>query len=151
MMKNITKIKYLPLLCLLALPLEAVKYNKLDATTLYKRAIKHLDNENYRKADKVLKAYTKSKPKDADGWTLYAFTQRKLKNYKKAEANYEKALELDPENKIALEYQGELFVETERLGLAQVNLNKLKELCPTSCDELEQLKKYINLEAKKSL
>ena len=44
MMKNITKIKYLPLLCLLALPLEAVKYNKLDATTLYKRAIKHLDN-----------------------------------------------------------------------------------------------------------
>ena len=64
---------------------------------------------------------------------------------------YEKALELDPENKIALEYQGELFVETERLGLAQVNLNKLKELCPTSCDELEQLKKYIDLEAEKSL
>ena len=104
-----------------------------------------------RKALRVLGKYTKSKPKDADGWTLYAFAQRKLKNYKKAEANYEKALKLDPENKIALEYQGELFVETERLGLAQVNLNKLKELCPTSCDELEQLKKYINLEAEKSL
>ena len=78
-------------------------------------------------------------------------TFQKLKNFKKAEANYEKALELDPENKIALEYQGELFVETERLGLAQVNLNKLKELCPTSCDELEQLRKYINQEAEKSL
>ena len=74
-----------------------------------------------------------------------------LKNYKKAETNYEKALKLDPENKIALEYQGKLFVETDRLGLAQVNLNKLKELCPTSCDELEQLKKYINQEAEKTL
>ena len=77
--------------------------------------------------------------------------KEKLKNYKKAETNYEKALKLDPENKIALEYQGELFVETDRLGLAQVNLNKLKELCPTSCDELEQLKKYINQEAEKTL
>ena len=102
-------------------------------------------------AAKYDKKVDPSKPKDADGWTLYAFTQRKLKNYRKAEANYEKALELDPENKIALEYQGELFVETERLGLAQVNLNKLKELCPTSCDELEQLRKYINQEAEKSL
>ena len=99
----------------------------------------------------MLGKYTKSKPKDPDGWTLYAFAQRKLKNYKKAETNYEKALKLDPENKIALEYQGELFVETDRLGLAQVNLNKLKELCPTSCDELEQLKKYINQEAEKTL
>ena len=59
-------------------------------------------------------------------------------------------MKLDPENKIALEYQGELFVETDRSGLAQVNLNKLKELCPTSCDELEQLKLYINKEEEKT-
>ena len=51
-MKNIIKIKYLLLLCVLVFPLEAVKYNKLDATTLYKRAIKYLDNENYKKADR---------------------------------------------------------------------------------------------------
>ena len=128
------------------------KYDKkVDPTELYQKATAHLDKEEYRKANRVLGKYTKSKPKDPDGWTLYAFTQRKLKNYKKAESFYEKALKIDPDNKIALEYQGELFVETERLGLAQVNLNKLKELCPTSCDELEQLKKYINLEAEKSL
>ena len=132
--------------------LHAAKYDKkVDPSELYEKATNHLKNAEYRKASRVLSKYTKSKPKDADGWTLYAFTQRKLKNYKKAEVNYEKALELDPENKIALEYQGELFVETQRLGLAQVNLNKLKELCPTSCDELEQLRKYINLEAEKSL
>ena len=147
-------LKILGLLSLLvfSFSLHAAKYDKkVDPTELYEKATNHLKNEEYRKALRVLGKYTKSKPKDADGWTLYAFTQRKLKNYKKAEVNYEKALKLDPENKIALEYQGELFVETERLGLAQTNLNKLKELCPTSCDELEQLKKYINQEAEKSL
>jgi tetratricopeptide (TPR) repeat protein len=146
--KNLTLIVFV----ILSSSIYAAKYDKkVDPSELYEKATSHLKNEEYRKALRVLGKYTKSKPKDADGWTLYAFAQRKLKNYKKAEANYEKALELDPENKIALEYQGELFIETERLGLAQVNLNKLKELCPTSCDELEQLKKYINLEAEKSL
>ncbi len=146
--KNISLIVFV----ILSSQIYAAKYDKkIDPIELYEKATNHLKNEEYRKALRVLGKYTKSKPKDADGWTLYAFTQRKLKNYKKAEANYEKALELDPENKIALEYQGELFVETERVGLAQVNLNKLKELCPTSCDELEQLRKYINQEAEKSL
>ena len=146
--KNISLIVFV----ILSSQIYAAKYDKkVDPTELYEKATNHLKNEEYRKALRVLGKYTKSKPKDADGWTLYAFTQRKLKNYKKAEVNYEKALELDPENKIALEYQGELFVETERAGLAQVNLNKLRELCPTSCDELEQLKKYINQETEKSL
>tara|TARA_B100000900_G_C20597660_1_gene724091 strand:+ start:2918 stop:3367 length:450 start_codon:yes stop_codon:yes gene_type:complete len=139
-------------LAVFSFSLYAAKYDKkVDPTELYEKATNHLKNEEYRKALRVLGKYTKSKPKDADGWTLYAFSQRKLKNYKKAEVNYEKALELDSENKIALEYQGELFVETGRLGLAQVNLNKLKELCPMSCDELEKLRKYINQEAEKSL
>ena len=149
---KVFKVLGLIVLVVFSVSLHAAKYDKkVDPTELYEKATNHLKNEEYRKALRVLGKYTKSKPKDADGWTLYAFTQRKLKNYRKAEANYEKALELDPENKIALEYQGELFVETERLGLAQVNLNKLKELCPTSCDELEQLRKYINQEAEKSL
>ncbi len=149
---KIFKILGFLVLVVFSVSLHTAKYDKkVDPTELYEKATNHLKNEDYRKALRALGKYTKSKPKDADGWTLYAFTQRKLKNYKKAETNYEKALKLDPENKIALEYQGELFVETKRLGLAQVNLNKLKQLCPTSCDELEQLKKYINQEAEKSL
>ena len=151
-MIRLSKILILTFITVFSISLHTAKYdNKVDPTKLYEKATKHLKAEDYRKAVRVLGKYTKSKPKDPDGWTLYAFAQRKLKNYKKAETNYEKALKLDPENKIALEYQGELFVETDRLGLAQVNLNKLKELCPTSCDELEQLKKYINQEAEKTL
>ena len=146
------KLFCLLIVILLSSSLLAAKYDKkVNPTELYEEAVSYLDKEDYRKAQRVLKKYTKSKPKDADGWTLYAFTQRKLKKFKQAEEFYEKALSLDPDNKIALEYQGELFIETDRLGLAQVNLNKLKSLCPTSCDELEQLKKYINKEAEKTL
>ena len=132
-MKNIIKIKYLLLLCVLVFPLEAVKYNKLDATTLYKRAIKYLDNENYKKADKVLKAYTKSKPNDSDGWNLYAFTKRKLGKYDLAEKYYKTSLELNPENKSALEYQGELFINTGRIDLAR------KKSCHIRKSLLEQV------------
>ena len=142
-MNNIIKIKYLLLLFALVFPLEAVKYNKLDATTLYKRAIKYLDNENYKKADKVLKAYTKSKPNDSDGWNLYAFTKRKLGKYDLAEKYYKTSLELNPENKSALEYQGELFINTGRIDLARKNLVILENLCSSKCFEYEELKKSL--------
>ncbi len=143
-MKTIIKIKYLFLLSLLVLPLEAVKYNKLDATTLYKRAIKYLDSENYRKADKVLKAYTKSKPNDSDGWNLYAFTKRKLGKYDLAEKYYKTSLELNPQNKSALEYQGELFIKMGRIELARKNLVILENLCTNKCFEYEELKKSLS-------
>ena len=94
---KVFKILGLLVLVVFSVSLHSAKYDKkVDPTELYEKATNHLKNEEYRKALRVLGKYTKSKPKDADGWTLYAFTQRKLKNYKKAEANYEKALELDP-------------------------------------------------------
>ena len=51
---------------------------------------------------------------------------------------------LEPNNKIALEYQGEMFVELNQIDEAMKNLSKLESLCPNSCEELEMLKKYID-------
>ncbi len=121
----------------------AAKYGKTDPDKLYSRAIKFIDQERFFEAKKVLKAYTKSKPEDAFGWTLYAFSERKLGGLEKAEQLYEKALTLDSNNKAALEYQGELFAQTSRPLLAESNLAKLKILCPDSCEEVEQLDSYI--------
>ena len=61
-----------------------------------------------------------------------------------------KALNIDPENKSALEYQGELFVETNRLDQANINVGKLQKLCPESCTELEKLESYITNSSSKS-
>jgi hypothetical protein len=62
---------------------------------------------------------------------------------------YEKALTLDSNNKAALEYQGELFAQTNRPLLAESNLARLKILCPDSCEEVEQLDSYIKRIAEK--
>ena len=127
----------------------AVKYDKLKPSALYERAVKYLDKQDYAKANKALKAYTKSEPDDADGWNLYAYANRKMNKFEKAEVYYEKALNIDPEHKGALEYQGELYMQTNRPDLAQENLVKLVKLCPDSCYELQKLEEYISSTAKK--
>lgn len=137
------------MLATLSMPVLSVKYDKLTPNAQYTRAVKFLEKESYKKAEKALKAYTKSTPEDTDGWNLYAFTNRKLGNYDKAENYYLKALELDPNNKSALEYQGELFVELGRLDEATNNLEKLKLLCQEGCLELKMLEEYINLKSEK--
>ena len=136
-------IYFLSLALMISFDLNASKYDKESASDLYKTATKQLKEEDYKSALNTLKKYTKSKKKDADGWTLLAFTNRKLKNYSEAESLYTKALNLDPDNKIAIEYQGELFVELGRIDEANANLAKLRELCPNSCEELEMLMEYI--------
>ena len=135
---------FLSLIFALTVEVSASKYDKENASDLYKKATKQLKEEDYKNALKTLKKYTKSKKRDSDGWTLLAFTNRKLKNYDEAESLYNKALRLDPKNKVAIEYQGELFVELNRLDEANANLAKLRELCPNSCEELEMLEKYIS-------
>ena len=101
-------------LCI-ATPTQANKYDKEDPSELYEKATEQLEKKDYKKAVKTLKKYTKSESKDADGWTLLAFANRKLGNYNEAEKHYKRALRLDADNKVALEYQGEMFIELGRL------------------------------------
>ena len=48
----------------------------------------------------------------ADVYNLMGFSLRKTGDYKQAYTFYRKALDFDPEHKGALEYLGELYVET---------------------------------------
>ncbi|RTL71245.1 MAG: tetratricopeptide repeat protein, partial [Hyphomicrobiales bacterium] len=56
---------------------------------------------------------------------------------------YRKALDFDPDHKGALEYLGELYVETGDLPKARENLARLEKLCPSGCEEREDLEKAI--------
>ena len=60
---------------------------------------------------------------------------RKMGQYGKSGQFYKKALQLDPRHKGALEYQGELFIKTNKKELAEKNLILLKNICGTSCSE----------------
>ncbi len=79
----------------------------------------------------------------ADVYNLLGFSFRKSGDYKTAATYYAKALDFDPDHKGALEYQGEMFVETGRVDEARQNLAKLARLCPQGCEEREDLEKAI--------
>jgi len=79
----------------------------------------------------------------ADVYNLMGFSLRKTGDYKQAYTFYRKALDFDPEHKGALEYLGELYVETGQLDKAKENVVLLKKLCPSGCEELADLQEAI--------
>jgi Flp pilus assembly protein TadD len=79
----------------------------------------------------------------ADVYNLMGFSLRKSGDRKQAYTFYRKALDFDPEHKGALEYLGELYVETGQLDKARENLALLKKLCPGGCEELADLEQAV--------
>jgi Flp pilus assembly protein TadD len=79
----------------------------------------------------------------ADVYNLLGFSLRRSGDYKTAYTYYRKALEFDPNHKGALEYLGELYVETGDLPKAREHVVLLRKLCPGGCEELEDLEKAI--------
>ena len=79
----------------------------------------------------------------ADVYSLMGFALRKTGDYKQAYTFYRKALDFDPEHKGALEYLGELYVETGEIEKAKQNVVLLKKLCPSGCEELADLEKAV--------
>ena len=79
----------------------------------------------------------------ADLYNLMGFSLRKTGDHKQAYTFYRKALDFDPEHKGALEYLGELYVETGQIDKAKENVVLLKKLCPSGCEELADLEKAI--------
>ena len=80
----------------------------------------------------------------ADVYNLMGFSLRKTGDYKQAYTFYRKALDFDPDHKGALEYLGELYVETGQMDKARENVVRLRQLCPSGCEELADLEKAVN-------
>jgi Flp pilus assembly protein TadD len=79
----------------------------------------------------------------ADLYNLMGYSLRKSGDLKTANTFYRKALEFNPNHKGALEYQGELYVETGEIGKARENAVRLQKLCPSGCEELADLQEAI--------
>jgi tetratricopeptide (TPR) repeat protein len=86
---------------------------------------------------------------NADVYNLLGFTLRKTGDYSTSLSYYTKALDLQPEHKAAREYLGELFVETGQIDKAKEQLAALSKICPSGCEEREDLEKAIAAKAGK--
>src|SRR3954462_12015554 len=79
----------------------------------------------------------------ADVYNLLGFALRKTGDLKTSLTYYTKALEMQPDHKAAREYLGELYVETGNIEKAREELAILAKLCPSGCEEREDLQKAI--------
>ena len=125
-----------------------VKSDYDKAVTLIKAAKKY---EKKGKLEKAIKRYTKAqnlliksnkkKPLQADTLNYLGFTTRKIGDYENGEKYYLLGLEINPNHVGINEYLGELYVVTNRIGLAKERL-KVLENC--NCEEYDELKEIIN-------
>lgn len=79
----------------------------------------------------------------ADLYNLLGYSYRKNGELTTASTWYRKALEFDPNHKGALEYLGELYVQIGDVTKAKDHVVRLEKLCPSGCEELEDLRKAI--------
>ena len=109
----------------------------------YSEAVALIAAEKYQEAILPLQSAEKSALNDADIQNLLGFVHRKTGNLDAAGDYYQRALEIDPKHKGALEYQGELFLMRGDKDAARANLVKLDEICWLGCTEYDVLKRAI--------
>ena len=144
--KNIARLAAVFLSAALALPIlpvfavdTTVSKDAPDLTAIRAK----IKAKDYKTAAADLYAIVDGGVQHADVYNLLGFSLRKSGDRKTGATFYAKALDFDPNHKGALEYQGELFVEIGEMDKAKANLAKLVTLCPTGCEEREDLEKAI--------
>ena len=98
-------------------------------------------NKRYEKALELLLISNNTKPNNADILNYLGFTTRKLGDFKKGEKYYLEGLAIEPGHIGINEYLGELYVATNRVGLAKERLAVLKDC---NCEEYNELKEIID-------
>ena len=111
--------------------------------TGYNEAVALIAEEKYQEAIPPLQSAEKLAATDADIQNLLGFTHRKTGKLDAAASYYNRALEIDPQHKGALEYQGELFLMLGDKDAAAANLAKLDKICWLGCSEYDDLKQAI--------
>ena len=118
--------------------------NKAKTKSLaYLSAEKLINKKQYSDAIVKLNDALVTDSKNADIYNYLGFSHRKLGKMEDAAFFYNKALEINPKHKGALEYQGEMFLTLNQIGKAEDNLKKLDKICFLGCSEFDKLKKSI--------
>ena len=108
----------------------------------YTLALELIKKENFKLAISKLKILLHKKSKNftkADIYNYLGYSHRKIKSYGKAEKYYLKALKINGDHIGALEYIGELYLETNRTEKAKEYLEKLKLVAGENSEEYLEL------------
>ncbi len=109
----------------------------------YAKAQREIKKGDYQDAIELLRKVVRKQPKNADAYNLLGYSYRKLKRFDAAHKYYSRSLNIDPNHKGALEYLGELYVDTGDLKNAEAMLARLAAVCPSGCEEKDDLSEKI--------
>ena len=114
-------------------------YNTATMSKAMRKATVLIKKEDFNGALALLETETAADPDNADAWNLTGFASRKLGDYTRSEAAYDRALAINPKHKGALEYKGELYLTLGNLEGAEQMLARLSKSCYFNCSEKKQL------------
>ena len=117
--------------------------NAKTKSLAYLSAEKLINKKQYSDAIVKLNDALVTDSNNADIFNYLGFSHRKLGKMEDAAFFYNKALEINPKHKGALEYQGEMYLTLNQIGKAEENLKKLDKICFLGCSEFDKLKKSI--------
>ena len=128
----------------LAAPLPAGAMGPDPAETAeqnYKDAVAAVKSWKYREAIALLDKVLKENPRNADALNYLGYSHRKLGDYVRALAFYQRALDVEPDHRGANEYIGEAYLELKQPEKARLHLDRLARICGPDCEEYKELKK----------
>lgn len=105
----------------------------------YAQAEYLIKSEKCDEAIPFLKKVTAKKSNHADALNYLGYCHRKAGKTTEAMTYYQEALAADPNHLGVHEYLGELYLMLKDLAKAEVQLAKLKGLCPQGCAQLDDL------------
>lgn len=109
----------------------------------YKEAMDAIQAQRYAQAIPILENWVAGHSSDADGFNWLGFAYRKTGKLDPAFKAYKRALGIDPQHKGAHEYIGEAYLMANQPDKAEEHARILAQLCPTSCEELSDLRAAI--------
>ena len=109
----------------------------------YSTALRFIRRQEYANAIPYLNNALADRPHSADILNYLGLTHRMVGDLTGSLAFYQKALSINPDHKGVHEYLGELYLMMHDSASADAQLAELTRLCPTDCDEKDQLTKAI--------
>jgi Flp pilus assembly protein TadD len=107
----------------------------------YAEAEELIRKDDFKQAIVLLNKTLEQHPGHANAWNLLGYAHRRLGKFDDAEKFYDAALTITPNHTGALNYMGQMFLETGRPEKAKALLERLKKACEDGCEDLENLKK----------
>jgi len=104
---------------------------------------KAIEARDWNQAIKSLTAAAQREGRNSDIQNLLGYAYRNAGQLDAAFKHYNQALQLDPRHLGAHEYIGEAYLIANNSAKAEEHLAQLKRLCPSVCEEYDDLRKKV--------